>query len=795
MTDDSVSGYLARGWSVVALHGVINGACTCGSTEPDHGAGKHPLYRNWPKIPIRELGVWQHVAARGQPTNVGLATGRTSGVFALDFDPKNVLDQAAVFAIINALPATWSQRTGSGGMHWLFRMPDDFEPTNRTGLLPKGLDIRGTGGQIVIAPSVTDKGAYAILRGVEPLGAPAQLLDAIRPPAYEPRPAPSDQQPGPQLDKRTAAYAGTARDAVLKQLREESSTRNEQAYRTACRLHELINAGWLDYDDTYDAYLEACEQASGNKPEPFGQVEANQVWTNAAHRTAAEVATLPPSMMGGTRLDFPGTLEAPGSSTDPGTPSSLPYFANPGEVPQTSSATSNLTDQGLNLPPEFWASRPVLKHIQMAAHSRLVSADVLLHSILVRLSALWPHEVRLDTGVATPASANLTVAVIGPSGAGKTSGIGLARRILPAPGWLDRETFADDRPLGSGEGMSEVYMGYRRVPIEQPPDDPLTPGPAKVKLEKVRMQVRHNALLHADEGEALAKMMERQGATVAVELRRAWSGGTIGQSNGTKETTRVVEEGRYSMGLIIGFQLNTVQQLLASVEAGTVQRFLFCWALDPSVPRERLPDPGALQGIWPPAVPLEGSLVNPGPEVDLRKVTFSPAILDEIWEARFGRVTTMPETMEDLTSHRSVTLVKLSALLAYLDCGRRNVTDEDWRLAGMVWDASCRVRDYAIETGRQAAGKAVRDRSAAHSAQELAVDEARAARERQHVEERVALAVTRLVQQYGPQTAGAIRRRSYSPDRPRVADALILAVERGWLAERGTLYAQGETHV
>lgn len=779
---------------MVALHGVVQGLCTCGD-EKCLNPGKHPLYRNWQKIPIRELGVWQHIAARGQPTNVGLATGRHSGVFALDHDPKNVVDPAAVQALLDQLPATWTQRTGSGGRHWLFLMPADFEPTNSAGSLPKGLDIRGTGGQIVIAPSVTDKGPYTVLRDTPPLAAPSVLLEHLRPAPYTPRPP---STPGPVTDARGAAYAGRAGEALLTELREESSTRNERAYKVAARLHELINAGWLDYDVTYDAYLSACEIASGNKREPFTQTEAHHVWQNAAHRVGDKAAELPPSVLGGTRLDFPeARMDSGGSMPGQNTPSSLPYFANPGEVPTTSFATSTPTaDQpaGLNLPPEFWAARPVLRHIQLAAHSRLVSADVLLHSILVRLSALWPHRVRLDTGIATPASANLTVAVVGPSGAGKTSGIGLARRVLPAPGWLDRETFADDRPLGSGEGMSEVYMGYRRVPVEQPPDDPLTPGPVKIKMEKVRTQVRHNALLHADEGEALAKMMERQGATVAVELRRAWSGGTIGQSNGTKETTRVIEEGQYSMGLIIGFQLNTVQQLLASVEAGTVQRFLFCWALDPSVSRERLPDPGPLRGIWPAATPLEGGLVNPEPEEDLRKVTFAPVILDEVWEARFGRVTTMPETMEDLTSHRSVTLVKLSALLAYLDCGRRNVTEEDWRLAGMVWDTSCRVRDYAIETGRQAAGKAAELRKAFYADQE-AHAELRRIDVRQSADDLKIVKVARWAARYvaaHPQvTAGRIKRDAAGRNAPLVAEALEHALAVGWLTLNIDLYAPG----
>jgi hypothetical protein len=776
MTDDSVVGYLARGWSVVALHSVVQGVCTCG-TPGCPNPGKHPLYKNWQRIPIRDQGVWQHVSARPLPTNVGIATGRSSGVFALDFDPKNVIDSRAVRAVIDALPPTWSQQTGSGGRHWLFLMPADFEPTNSTGRLPKGLDIRGTGGQIVASPSITDKGAYVVLTDVPAAPPPQLLLDLIRPPAYTPRPPTA---PGPVTDARGAAYAERAREGLLIDLRNEHATRNEQAYRVACRLHELLNAGWLDYDITYDAYLEACEQASANKIEPFGQTEADRVWQNAAHKTQDKTAELPPSAMGGTILDFPSARTAGTSST---MALDLP-FGQPSSSPDAPAPAADL-----NLPPDFWAARPVLKHLQIAAHARLVSADVLLHSVLVRLSALWPHEVRLDTGVGTAASANLTVAVIGPSGAGKTTGVGLAKEMLGRPGWLsDRDAFADDRPLGSGEGMSEVYMGSRKVRIELPPEDPLTPGPVKTKLENVRMQVRHNALLYADEGEALAKTMERQGATVGVELRRAWSGGTIGQSNGGKDTTRVIEGGRYSMGLLIGFQLNTVQQLLASVEAGTVQRFLFCWALDPSAPRERLPSPGPLRDVWPVSTPLEGSLVGPVPEVDLRPVTFTQAIMDEIWEGRHGRLTTEPETLEDLSSHRALTLVKVSVLLAYLDGGRRAVSDEDWRLAGMVWETSCRVRDHAIRTGRVAAGKASAADMERHAGREGAAEvaklSARDADDEKKIEQGT-LAIGRWVAgHHGTFTRSRMLQCVRGAYRSRLGgDCVTRAIERQWVIE------------
>jgi hypothetical protein len=830
MTDDSVTGYLARGWSIVALHGITpEGRCTCEPRRdgrPCDTAGKHPLYENWTRIPIREPGVWQAIAGwraeRGIATNVGLATGRASGVFALDVDPKNGgLETLKAYEAKGwTLPPTWEQRTGGAGLHCLFSMPGDFEPTNATGSLGPGLDIRGTGGQIVLAPSVTDKGVYAILRDETPWAAPWWLLDAIRPAPYSPR-EPASHNPA-TVDARAAAYAARALDGLLSDLRHELSSRNSVAFRVACRIHELLNAGWLDYDEALDAYLSAAEHASGNKPDPFPESEARAVWENAAHRTMDKAAELPPSTLGGTALDFPAPLTgASGSSglstTDQSIPSSPAFFAAPGEAPATTSATwpdASATAPSLNLPPEFWAARPVLKQIQLAAHSRLVSADVMLHSLLTRLSALWPHQVRLDTQILSPASANLFTAVVGPTGAGKSAGVGLARRLLDRPHWLAAEDYADDRPLGSGEGMSEVYMGQKTITKTDEHGTALQDTKGAVKTEKVRAQVRHNALLHADEGEVLAKVMERQGATLGVELRRAWSGGTIGQSNGRSETTRVIEGGRYSMGLVIGFQLNTVQRLLTADEttSGTTQRFLFCWALDPSIPRERIPDPGPLRDVWPtpagegadPGTPWLMPPGRAGAEVDLRPVTFEQSILDRLWAERYDRATTMPEADEELASQGPVTIVKLSALLAYLDGSRRNVTEEDWRLATMVWEASCRVRDYAIETGRRAAGKALaadRERHAAREAHaSVAKLDAVELRELERVE-RVAQTIARYVQgRDEPSTRRQVQSCVSSRDKGvsapgRVTAALTLCVERLWVCVDGEAYAPGSVKI
>lgn len=790
MTDDSVTGYLARGWSIVALHGVVKGVCTCDQQDACKNPGKHPLYRNWQKVPINELGVWNAISgwrlARGLPTNVGLATGRPSGVFALDVDPKNggLKTLQDYEAQGRTLPPTWEQRTGGKGLHCLFTMPPDFEPTNATGRLGAGLDIRGTGGQIVLAPSVTDKGAYEVTRDAIPWAAPHWLLDDIRPLPYDRPAAAHDPE---TIDGRGGAYAARARDAVLRELATESSSRNSRAFVVACRLHELLNAGWLDYDATYDAYLAAAEQASGNKVDPFGQQEAHGVWQNAAHRTMDKTAELPPDTWGGERLDFPQGPTAMSASSLP-VPGGF-VFAEPGQ------AAAPLPT-GLNLPPEFWGARPVLKQIQLAAHSRLVGADVVLHSVLTRLSALWPHQLKINNGIKDGACANLFSAAVGPSGSGKTSGISVARSLLPRPPWLDRAEFADDRPLGTGEGIAEVYMGTKSVPKKDDHGVVLQDLKGAIKTEKVRAQVIHNALMHADEGEALAKLIERSGATVGETLRRAWIGGTIGQSNGRVETTRVVEQGRYSLGMLIGFQPETAQPLLADVAAGTPQRFLWCWASDPTIPDEDVPDPGPLRDVWPASQPDGNAWIIGAAVADLRAVTFDPAIIAEI-KPEVRAVARGELVLPPLDSHRPLMLVKLSTLLAQLD-GRRDVTAEDWRLARIVWDASRRVQDHLVAFGQAMAGKAAADRRAAHSAQEteatLAVLEAREDRDRHQIE-RVAIAVSRRVQGEGPLTAGAIRKRLNSRDRSLAVDALLIATERGWLGELDGMFVKGSTQV
>lgn len=286
-------------------------------------------------------------------------------------------------------------------------------------------------------------------------------------------------------------------------------------------------------------------------------------------------------------------------------------------------------------------------------------------------------------------SANYFVAAVGSSGLGKTTGVDAATGILAVPGYLqpppgeaEIEPFADNLPLGSGEGIAEAFMGQREEVVgETKRGEPIT--------RRIRTMVRNNAFLVVDEGEIFNRVGERKGAIVGATLRSAWSGSTIGQANGRDDTTRIVRAGTYSLGVVAGFQPSTALPLLADTATGMAQRFAWVSAVDPTIP-----DDSAVGVSEEPLLLKMEALVRPGaafPTAREGVIQFPSDVIDELRRAHLAKVrgqVVVPER----DSQGPLMRCKMAALLAMLD-GRVEVTIEDWRLAGMLWDTSCAVRD------------------------------------------------------------------------------------------------------
>ena len=97
--------------------------------------------------------------SKNPEAGIGIATGDISGFFALDVDP--VHDGEDTFkkhvATFGELPKTITALTGSGGHHYLFKMPQ-MDIRNSAGKLGVGLDTRGNGGYIATAPTIHPNG-------------------------------------------------------------------------------------------------------------------------------------------------------------------------------------------------------------------------------------------------------------------------------------------------------------------------------------------------------------------------------------------------------------------------------------------------------------------------------------------------------------------------------------------------------------------------------------------------------------------------------------------------------------
>jgi putative DNA primase/helicase len=157
-----------------------------------HGWSVHPV--NTKKQPITAHG--RNDATRDEQAirrffrngaQIGVATGPESNLFALDID----LDEARgingyetleyLESIHGPLPKTPCQRTGRGGMQYLFRHIAGLK--NTTGKIGAGVDTRGEGGYIVAAPSRNQNGPYTWVVSPDDcdlVDPPQWIIDALR---------------------------------------------------------------------------------------------------------------------------------------------------------------------------------------------------------------------------------------------------------------------------------------------------------------------------------------------------------------------------------------------------------------------------------------------------------------------------------------------------------------------------------------------------------------------------------------------------------------------------------------
>jgi len=146
--------------------------------------GKEPLTKHGCRdatVDAKQIEKWWK---KWPHANIGVACGPNSGAGGLYVADIDVKDNASGFDSIKDLdiPGTLRQETPSGGAHLFFSSP--LAPANKNSFLP-GVDIRGDGYYVILAPSVHPNGKLYSWASEKPWDiVPVLFPDCLRPEAH-----------------------------------------------------------------------------------------------------------------------------------------------------------------------------------------------------------------------------------------------------------------------------------------------------------------------------------------------------------------------------------------------------------------------------------------------------------------------------------------------------------------------------------------------------------------------------------------------------------------------------------
>lgn len=170
--------FAARGRRILPTHWVGENTCSC-NREICRAWGKHPLISEWQHNAsadpeqVRDWHEWWPYANWAWVQDL---------TFTVDVDTK----RGGLESLRNwendtgGPPGTLTQRTASGGLHYVYRQPED-SPIPQGGDFLPGIEVRGVGSYIMIEPSLGVAGGWVFEPGeTEPQDCDPWTLELIR---------------------------------------------------------------------------------------------------------------------------------------------------------------------------------------------------------------------------------------------------------------------------------------------------------------------------------------------------------------------------------------------------------------------------------------------------------------------------------------------------------------------------------------------------------------------------------------------------------------------------------------
>lgn len=426
----------------------------------------------------------------------------------------------------------------------------------------------------------------------------------------------------------------------------------------------------------------------------------------------------------------------------------------PIEPPEDDETAVTREERAAADPDDFWTSRPVLKHLHNYARSQRVGPWAVLGAVLARIIAQTSPEIQLPNTIASFASLNLFIGLVGESGDGKDAAQDVAADAL----YIEHPAFKV-APLGSGEGLSHMFMRQVRPTKQEPFPEP--------------EQYNRAALVTIGEIDSMAALVQRQSSTVSSQLRQAAMGQQLGFFYADAAKRMIVPQHAYRLCLVSGIQPTRSGVLLNDRAGGTPQRFVWLPAGDPGASMEVPPPPTPL--IWQPPDWAFAERAHVRGAVRFL-VSLPDIVRHTIISARVGR---LQGTGDQLDSHAILTRVKVAAALAILD-GRVTVEAEgpasDWALSGTVMTVSDTQRARCLRALKQDAEQANVGKALAEADRSMVVEE--------HIDRvkvgKCSESVKRLLRLNGALAGSELRRKLKANQREHLdvaLDALELAGE------------------
>jgi len=421
-----------------------------------------------------------------------------------------------------------------------------------------------------------------------------------------------------------------------------------------------------------------------------------------------------------------------------------------GATGSTGVYTGHVNDQA------WWEEREMLSGIRQFARARRVSPMAVLGCVFCRvLSRVYPG-ITIPPVVGSRASLNYWVGLVGESGDGKTAAMGVAEEILD----VGDVTVANP---GSGEGVAASYM---RAPVRK-------------AGETEPVMHNHATLFVVGEVQSLTALGNRMGSTLWPELRKTWTGESLGFHNRSAETRLIVPAHAYRACMVVGVQPEKAGPLLEDANAGTPQRFLWCPTDDPSAPDEAPKEPATW--LW--RDPWIGA--SPGSLFEYTGVC--SVAVEEIQRHRLVQLR-RERGWDPMAGHRALTQTKTATVLAIMD-GRSHFTEEDWALAAQIMAASDLTRERMEKKLANAAAEATVRVGEAKGRQKVVIAE------RVHEEQvkRVCRWAKKKITSVGHEwiAEGELRRKCSSRDRKVLDEALERLASSGDIQARDTGNKQG----